>query len=645
MANALMRSRALRNVAASRAGRGAASFAARTAASTARGAVSSIRFRDVSVEAHIYDVGISFGASAGDFDGDGWPDIFTGGHYTGHPRLWHNNQDGTFTDVVSSWMQPVPSGDMHGAQWADLDNDGRPELYVLRGANYGLGSSPKLLYRWNGTHFVEVAAQLGLDVPLMRGRTPLAIDHDGDGRLDMFVAASLRPDGQAPPTLFAQRGGLFQDVGPGLGLVLGDTWFGVLGDLDGDHVADALFHGYPTSAFAFANGRPISIGAAIGLPFVWAMNDCVVADLDGDCENEIYFACDERRSAFHRDGPFTLEFHAMVANGEHEVRFSAPPGHVVWFDWNLCSAADVFIGAAGLHPSPFGAVLDPGNPLQAGVAPHVPGVSHGVYVGWNQATSEWSIACSSAVWTNILLRAIASQPITVPYAVGFNPSPPQVSDRLYSRVNGQYVDRTAASGIPAWLNGRSVVAADFDNDMDLDLYVVTTTSSHNTPNVLLENLGGGVFVPIPAGAAAGSSDGVGDVAIALDYDCDGLVDLFLVNGDCEEFRSGGSPGAFADDGPAQLLRNTTSTTNHWLGIDLIGSASNREGIGARIEVIAGGVRQVRENGGGMHAFAQNHGLHFGLGANATARVEVTWPSGKRTVLPTVASNQYLRIVE
>lgn len=595
--------------------------------------------------AGIHDLGISFGASAGDFDGDGWPDIFTGGHYEGHPRLWHNNQDGTFTDVASSWMQPVPSGDMHGAQWVDFDNDGKPELFVMRGANFGLGSSPKLLYQWNGVQFVEVAAQWGLDVPLMRARTPLAVDFDGDGQLDTFVTALLRPDGLAPPTLFAQQYGSFQDVGPGLGLALGDTVFGVLGDLDGDHVVDALFQGNPTSAFRFANGQLTSIGAAIALPSVPSMNDCVIADLDGDGENEIYFACGWLGSAFHREGPFTLEFNANVTNGEHEVRFSAPPGHFIWFDWSWCDASDIYIGAAGLHPLPFVAILNPADPFQAGIAPHVPGASHGVYVGWNPATSEWSVACSSAAWFNVLLRMIASQPITLPYAVGFSPHPPQPSDRVYKRINGQYVDCTVAAGIPAWLNGRSVVAADFDNDMDLDLYVVTTTMSHNTPNVLLENLGGGVFVPIPAGAAAGSNDGIGDVAIALDYDRDGFVDLFLVNGGCVNFRFAGSPGAFADDGPAQLLRNSTKNSNKWLGIDLIGTTSNREGIGARIEVTAGGVRQVRENGGGMHAFAQNHGIHFGLGPNTTADVVVYWPSGKRTVMSGVAANQYLSVVE
>jgi hypothetical protein len=87
--------------------------------------------------------------------------------------------------------------------------------------------------------------------------------------------------------------------------------------------------------------------------------------------------------------------------------------------------------------------------------------------------------------------------------------------------------------------------------------------------------------------------------------------------------------------------------NHWLEIDLEGTKSNRDGIGARVEVIAGGVRQVRIQDGGMHHRGQNHSrLHFGLGRNAEAeRVIIRWPSGATQELKSLPANRILPIKE
>ncbi len=610
-----------------------------------------ITFADVSAAAGIDDVGISFGASAGDVDGDGWVDIFTGGHYEAHPRLWHNQQDGTFVDVTAQLMQPIPNGDLHGAQWVDIDNDGRQELVLMRGANYGMTPTPKLLYMQCGNQLLDVAGNCGLDVPEMRARTPLAVDYDRDGRIDLFLTAMLRPDGHTPPSLYRQvTDGYFADTGPAIGFDLqSPTSFAVLGDLDGDHRSDVLFHAYPTRAFSLGGSAIVDITPTIGLPSTPTMQDAVIADFTGDGENEIYVARDRDGSAFHREGDRTLEFRAVVSGSEHQVRFPVGTSHVLYFDWGPPSTwppSTVFVGANGYHPIGNAIGLDPTDPSNTGTVPHNAGQDTGIYIGWDPTTNEWSVACSAPVWAEALMRAIASAPIQVPYAVGFNPSAPTPSDRLLVRTNGQYIDAAAAAGIPSWLCGRSVVAADFDNDMDLDLYVVTSTPSRNTDNVLLENDGTGCFSAIPAGPAAGSSYGIGDSAITLDYDRDGFVDLFLVNGGSTAFRQSGVPGAFGDDGPAQLLRNVTANGNHWLAIDLVGTISNRDAIGARIKLRAGGRGQVREQGGGMHRYSQNHGIHFGLGDNTTADViEVHWPSGRRTTLHGVAADQYLTVIE
>jgi hypothetical protein len=122
-----------------------------------------------------------------------------------------------------------------------------------------------------------------------------------------------------------------------------------------------------------------------------------------------------------------------------------------------------------------------------------------------------------------------------------------------------------------------------------------------------------------------------------DYDEDGLVDLFVTNG------LGAPP---FDNGPDQLFRNL-SNDNNWIEIDLEGVVSNRDGIGTRLFVTAGGVTQFREQVGGMHAKSQNHQrVHVGLAGNERVnRLVVSWPSGTRHEIKNIPANQIIRVVE
>jgi hypothetical protein len=118
-----------------------------------------------------------------------------------------------------------------------------------------------------------------------------------------------------------------------------------------------------------------------------------------------------------------------------------------------------------------------------------------------------------------------------------------------------------------------------------------------------------------------------------DYDNDGLPDLaFSHNG-----------------GPIRLLRNRTATANAWLRLELVGDGkkSNRNAIGARVEVEAGGVRQVRFlNGGGSYLSANERRLLVGLGpADGARRVTITWPSGRVQVFEDLAGRKGWRLYE
>ncbi|MDP6376451.1 MAG: CRTAC1 family protein [Pseudomonadales bacterium] len=182
----------------------------------------------------------------------------------------------------------------------------------------------------------------------------------------------------------------------------------------------------------------------------------------------------------------------------------------------------------------------------------------------------------------------------------------------------------------------SITAGDFDNDGDLDLYMVCATPTGNAGNMLLVNDGRGHFTP--RRSSGGGENGRANQVSAADYDQDGFLDLFVTNG-------GGQP-PFANQGRHQLLRNV-GNSNHWLEIDLVGGVSNPHGLGATVIVRTGKTLQRRLAGGSVHAFSQDHQrLHFGLGPNERVdEVTVSWPSGGVQMLNHVAADQILCIEE
>ena len=103
----------------------------------------------------------------------------------------------------------------------------------------------------------------------------------------------------------------------------------------------------------------------------------------------------------------------------------------------------------------------------------------------------------------------------------------------------------------------------------------------------------------------------------------------------------------ANNGAARLLRNDGGNANHVVRIRTVGTASNRDGIGARVEVTAGGdTRWQLVKTGSSYLSQSELPVHFGLGATTQVdRLTIYWPSGKRQVLENIPANQRLTVIE
>ncbi len=207
--------------------------------------------------------------------------------------------------------------------------------------------------------------------------------------------------------------------------------------------------------------------------------------------------------------------------------------------------------------------------------------------------------------------------------------------------DGTFTDVTDQSGLGIVANNRAAAWGDYDNDGYLDLYIVNSGSDPGGkgPNYLFRNNGDGTFTDVAASA------GVANVVVNRgrgcawgDYDNDGFLDLFVTNGESNtDF----------EEGP-QVLYHNNGNTNHWLKVRLVGTTSNRQGLGAKVTVQTGSTIRYREmNGASGHFLSQGAGpLHFGLG-NATLidQITVKWPSGIIQVLNNISVNQQLVVTE
>jgi len=271
----------------------------------------------------------------------------------------------------------------------------------------------------------------------------------------------------------------------------------------------------------------------------------------------------------------------------------------------------------------------------------------------------------------------------------------------HNQHDGTFTETAPITGIAYAMNGKTMAAmcmslGDYDNDGWLDLYIsdFQGNSDHIWRN---DHKGGMNEVSGTAGITMPTFNVLSFGGGFFDYDNDGWLDIFIANGhvypevetaggahyrqlntvfhnlDNGKFlettketgvaalpRRVGRGVAFADfnndgfvdvvvanNGEAPFLLQNSGNKNHFLNFKVIGTKTNRDGMGARIRVTSGGISQIREiEGGGSYMSQSDLRASFGLGtARSADKVDVIWPTGEHQVFQNVAADKFYRIEE
>lgn len=648
------------------------------AASVSGAGNSGIQFAETTNRSR-FDRTESWGASWAYIDGDLYPDLFVGNHRA-PVSIFRNNKNGTFTNIVNQADDGTFTGsqenlftDTHGTAFADVDGDGDQDFVTLTSL-----ARPGILMLNDGNgRFTNATERYGMAVDY-EGRTPQWLDYDNDGALDLLMTSGT-------VSLFRNPGSLpWQEVSvpTGLrGICQRDQWF-TLSDIDknsdngmeflcgreGDWPGATLNYNAASGSFQHSN--------YLASPALSHGIDSVSADFDGDQDFDIFVTRGAvMPSQAKLINPKRLEswVWAGTNNGLRTVTFSATGRLDVEIHSNQTGQASLIqIGANGDNPDNDGGdinktrfTLDSGNPQHRGLyyidtirpedrdawlktpAAKRTFIGHDGNGNWTFTASPGDVATRVLITVDALDGNITNLPNTYSGVIGSVRQDDPIYPGLLINTGSGFTPNTYSARVtPAREQSCvSVVAGDFDNDMDMDVYMVCRRGVENITNVLLENDGSGNFREVSGhgaegGIGAGTRSGwaQGENVVIADYDLDGKLDLFVTNGIVmQPLREGGQD---------QLFRNTSNNNNSWTQILLRGTRSNIEGIGAQVTVTANGIQQLREQSDGIHRWSQNlKRLHFGLGSATTFDIEISWPSGQVDRFSEMLANEFYDFVE
>jgi enediyne biosynthesis protein E4 len=491
-----------------------------------------------------------------DYDNDGYPDIvlINGEDFPGHPghsresagatlKLYHNDHDGTFTDVTRKAGLAVPMFGL-GVAVGDYDNDGFDDLFVT-----ALGQSHLFHNNGNGT-FTDVTKSAGMWGPSEFSTSAAWVDYDRDGNLDLVVANYVQWTEQTD--LYCTLDGAHKSY------CTPESYKGT---------SLRLWHNLGGGKFEDATqkaGLGDSTSKSLGI---------TVLDYNNDGWPDLVIANDTQPNKLYlnkKDGTF------------EERGVSAGIG----FSEDGVARAGMGVDAADYDRSGY---------------------------------------------PSVLISNFANQMVSL----------------YHNEGGGLFVDEAPQSEV-----GRATLVTlgfgcfffDYDNDGWPDIFVadghiedqierVQKRVSYAEPSHLFRNLGGGKFQEVTAQmGTAFAAPRVARGAAYADIDNDGFLDVLLTT----------------NAGPAYLFHNEGGS-NHSLRVKLVGTKSNRDGIGAVVRIASGDSKDKQWKmlrSGSSYLSQSELVLTFGLGAQTKAdSVEIQWPSGQVDKLSNINAGQTITVEE
>ncbi|HLZ91247.1 MAG TPA: CRTAC1 family protein [Candidatus Acidoferrum sp.] len=542
------------------------SIATMVGTSSGSPAASTVTFRDVTQQSGIRFVhnngafGKKFlpetlgpGVAFIDYDNDGWPDIFlvNGMDWPGHaqrhttPKLYHNNHDGTFSDVTHKAGLDVEMYGM-GVAVGDYDNDGFDDLFVT-----AFGQSRLFHNNGNGT-FTDVTQKAGLSGPRELSTSAAWVDYDKDGRLDLVVANYVQ---------WTEQTDLYCTLdGKSKSYCTPESYKGT---------AVRLWHNRGDGTF-----EEVSQKAGLGEPTSKTMGIAVL-DYDDDGWPDLLLSNDTQPNKLYRnDGNGTFSEKGVIAG--------------IAFSEDGVARAGMGVDAADYDHS--------GRP-------------------------------------SLMITNFSNQMLSL----------------YHNEGKGLFVDDAPQSAI-----GRATLLTlgfgcfffDYDLDgwtdifianghIDPDIQKVQANVKYAMPPHLFRNLGKGKFEEVTNSmGAAFIAPRVGRGAAYADINNDGRLDLLLAT----------------NGGPAYLFRNQAqagSAANRSLRLKLVGTKSNKDGIGAVVRLSSGGETQTQMlRSGSSYLSSSELILTFGLAQHDKAdAIEIRWPSGQVDRLSNVTVGQTVTVTE